>query len=327
MQTILDAPISRFNKNREFSINKPMFVSPPPAGRQITAGFSYMQRIGKSASVDVWFPDAIHKMAQEILDLGQIPGAEFFPAEWAAVRQFELLQEAGNYKIYDLDPTNLTRTLTDLTRSMRGGGYRVTVATLGYYDDGARRDELEILDRRLQKRIAHLINMLYLEEQSDAINAALDKKLTAGNWDYQKELPHIGVTLGARDLFKPIKTGAPLVGAARNHKLARQFFDILGLLPQSHILHDTAIGLQLPEAINEQEWIYIARDGEKVGNFVRLLDDLFAPFNKWSLAGLNEREGAGPEIKPMVGHMQGYGDRLRPEAENFYRQLAGLTAQ
>ena len=28
-------------------------------------------------------------------------------------------------------------------------------------------------------------------------------------------------------------------------------------------MHDTAIGLQLPESINENEWIYVAPDGEK----------------------------------------------------------------
>jgi len=383
-----------------------MFASPAPAGRRITAGFSWLQRIGKSASVDVWFPDCIKRDVEEIITAGQTPGPEAFPAEWAAVRQFELLQEAGNYKIYDLDPTRLMRTLNDLTRSMKGGGYRVTVATIGSYVEPGFNDELEILDRRLQERISSFINMLYLEEQSEKLNASLDAALQKEKWNYQTALPHIGVTLGARDLFRPsagmkaitvknenclipsapheiavvnaahwlddlgvadattdkkyarVKAnplpgqyvakagvyrfnpadawkevlisyrygvGQPLSGAERQHRLSQYFFKILGMLPQNHIVHDTAIGLQLPESINENQWIYIAQDGEKVGDFVRLMDDLFAPFNKMSLSELDGRADAKPEIKPTVSHMQGYGDRLRPDSDQFYRGLAAYT--
>ena len=91
------------------------------------------------------------------------------------MRQFELLQEAGNYKIYDLDPTRLMRTLNDLTKSMRGGGYRLTVATIGSYVAPEDNDELEILDKRLQERISSFINMLYLEEQSVKLNEEAGK--------------------------------------------------------------------------------------------------------------------------------------------------------
>lgn len=275
--------------------SKPLFISPKPAGRRITAGFSYLQRIGKAASIDVWFPAELRKELDTLLAKGARPGDEHFPAEWAAVRQFELLQEAGNYKIYDLDPTYLTRTLTDLTRNMRGGGYRVTVVTIGSYDESGASDELAILDRTLQDRISHLINMLYLEEQSEQINATLDKKLLEGTWDYQNALPHVGVTLGAGDLFRR---------SDRKQELARQFFEILGYLPQNHIVHDTAVGLQLPELIGEHQWIYIARDGEKFFHFSALMGDLFgAP----------------------AGHMRGYGDRLTPDADRFYRNLAQFT--
>ena len=182
-----------------------MFISPAPAGRRITAGFSWMQRIGKSAAVDVWFPDCLKRNVEEIIAAGKTPRSDSFPAEWAAVRQFELLQEAGNYKIYDLDPTRLMRTLNDLTKSMRGGGYRVTVATIGSYVQPGLNDELEILDKRLQERISSFINMLYLEEQSEKLNIALDAALQEERWDYQTALPHIGVTLGARDLFRPFR--------------------------------------------------------------------------------------------------------------------------
>jgi len=399
----------------ETPAGKAMFASPAPAGRRITAGFTWLQRIGKSASFDVWFPDAVHGMVDKILAQGKTPGPENFPAEWAAVRQFELLQEAGNYKIYDLNPEHLMRTLRDITRNMKGGGYRVTVATIGSYAEAELRDELEILDRHLQRRISTFINMLYLEEQSGKINAALKEALRAERWDYQTALPHVGATLGARDLFRPqlaatatmmVKNEAGLIpddphritvdhaepwvadlgvkyaaseksldrvaanpmrgqyavaagvyifapGDAwkevlisyrygvnaerrsatklsetdRKHRLARHFFGILGLLPQKHVLHDTAVGLQLPESINENQWIYIAPDGQKVGDFIRLMDDLFAPFNKLSLSEIHGRSDARSEIKGTVGHMGGYGDRLRPDADRFYRDLAHYTAQ
>jgi hypothetical protein len=313
---------------------RPFFASPAPAGRQITAGFTWLQRIGKSASFDVWFPQALHAAVEELLAEGRETEPANFPAAWAAVRQFELLQEAGNYKIYDLDVTHLTRAFEDLTRSMRAGGYRVTIATIGGYAKGTVPDELAILDARLQERIATLINMLYLEEQSEKTNAAQAEKLRAGKWDYRSALPHIGVTLGSRDLFRPVKKkrrggdggGAPLSVGERRHELARQFFDILEILPQKHIQHDTAIGLQLPESINENQWIYLAQHDETLLAFNQFLDGIFAPFDKISLSGLHEREGAGREIKASVNHMRGYGDRLRPEAEKFYGMLARYAA-
>jgi len=389
-----------------------LFGSPTPAGRRITAGFSYIQRVGKSAAVDMWFPDCIKQSLDKILAAGEIPGPSCFPAEWAAVRQFELLQEAGNHRICDLAPEHLGRTLRDLTHYMRGGGYRVTVATIGSYDTMDGGDDLEILDQRLQDRISHLISMLYLEEQSEKINADLAEKLRQEKWSYQTALPHVGVTLGARHLFRPHALSAPtvivrneagLIPAAphqirtshaniwtgdvgvtdssgekftrvtsepaagqysvahgiyqfagadtgreilisyctkvsagdtsarkfsetdRKHLLSKNFFEILNLLPQKHILHDTAIGLQLPESINENQWIYIARDGEKLSDFARLMDNLFAPFNKISMAELDGRAGAGPEIKPVVAHVRSYGDRLNANADNFYRNLAHYT--
>jgi len=251
---------------------------------------------------------------------------------------------------------------------------------------------------------------MYLEEQSERVNAALDQTLREEKWDYQTALPHVGCTLGARDLFRPhfsapqtvtvraesglipsapsrvtvahranwtedlfvidpttdkpyarvvgqpqtgqywvtdgvyqfasadawkdvlisyrYSTGAAKISdAGKRHRLAKQFFDILALLPQKHIVHDTAIGLQLPESINENQWIYIAREGEKVGDFVQLMDNLFAPFNKMSLSELDGRADACREVKSTVSHMQGYGDRLSAESDQFYRNLARCTAQ
>ncbi|MDX2027636.1 MAG: hypothetical protein SFW62_03255 [Alphaproteobacteria bacterium] len=312
---------------QEFSINKPLFISPPPAGRKITAGFTFLQRIGRAANIDVWFPEILKQELDALIKSGAKLGPENFPAEWAAVRQFELLQEAGNYKIYDLKVTDLNRTLLDLARNMRAGGYRVTVATLGSYVDGTDADELEILDRRLQDRIARMIHMLYLEEQSEEINAAMDKKLAAEQWDYQSVLPHVGMTLGAGDLFRAPVPNAKQIAAVHKQKLAQHFFDILSLLPQRHVVHDTAIGLQLPESIAEQEQTYIAAGDETLLALNQVLNDLFRPHDKISLGKLHEREGAGAEIKSTVQHLRGYGDRLTPDADNFYRRMAQYSLQ
>jgi hypothetical protein len=304
-----------------FSINKPFFVAPPGAGRRITAGFFWIQRIGKAAAMDVWFPDMLRRELELVVASGGKIGPEYFPAQWAAVRQFELLQEAGNYKIYDMDATYLSRTLVDLARNMRAGGYRVTVATIGSYDEDSPGDDLEILDRRLQDRISHLTHMLYLEEQSREINDATDRALAEERWNYQTALPHVALTLGARDLFR----GRDSTAAGRKHALAAQFFGILGRLSQKHIVHDTAVGLQLPESVAEQEWIYLAAGEDTLRAFNGLLGDLFSPFDRMSLGRLDGRADARDEIKSSVQHMRGYGDRLTDEADRFHREAASYA--
>ena len=336
MPSAFSAPINSFIDVSVHAAGKMLFASPQRAGRRITAGFSYLQRIGKAASIDVWFPNELRQWLGKLIEQGIEIGSEHFPAEWAAIRQFELLQEAGNYKIYDLDCTNLTRTLVDLTRNMRAGGYRVTVATLGGYSNDGAHDDLEILDRRLQSRLSQLIHMLYLEEQSADITAGHAKDLAAGLWDYRTALPHVGVTLGARDLFRPIKprrkggkksggsTGGPKNFSSEvRHRLAQKFFDIVSQLPQEHIVHDTAIGLQLPESINENEWIYLAQGEDTLRAFNGLMTDLFSPFDNVSMSGLDGRE-AVHEAKSTVQHLRGYGDRLTPDAGQFYQNLAQM---
>jgi hypothetical protein len=277
------------------SLGLRLFDSPEPAGRKITAGFTYLQRISKAASFDVWFPDALKREIEVRQSRGLPIGAESFPAQWAAVREFDLLQESGNHKIYDLDPTNMQRATLDLARGMRAGGYRVTVATVGRYQETGTGDELEILDRNLQERLAQMIQMLYLNEASDQANADNDAKLEAQEWDYRQELPYVGMVLGAGDLFCPMQT------LTRRHKQARQFFNVLGTLPQSHIVHDTAIGLQLPELSGENQWNYIASPDETLAAFNRVLGDLFdAP----------------------TFHLRGYGDRLSESSDRFYRNAS-----
>jgi hypothetical protein len=100
------------------------------------------------------------------------------------------------------------------------------------------------------------------------------------------------MVLGAGDLFCPTQS------LTRRHRQARQFFNILGTLPQNHIVHDTAIGLQLPELSGENQWNYIASPDETLAAFNRVLADLFdAP----------------------TFHLRGYGDRLSESSDRFYR--------
>ena len=87
-------------------------------------------------------------------------------------------------------------------------------------------------------------------------------------------------------------------------------------------MHDTAVGLQLPELIGENEWIYLAQEEDTLRSFNRLLGDLFSPFDKISMGRLDGRADAGSEIKATVQHMRGYGDRLSADADAFYRGLA-----
>ena len=390
-------------------ITRQMFHSPAAAGRKITAGFSYVQRIGKSGTADVWFPEQVRDELDARLARGTVLGAQDFPAEWAAVRQFELLHESGNYKVFDMRSDYITRTFRDLASHMRAGGYRITVATVGRYVEPKDSDDLAILDQRLQKRIARLIHMMYLDEQSDVINQMMDKALAEKNWSFHSALPHIGANLGAHDLFRPSEssvkrkhetvsvpmaphqiravhdgswindlgvadasTGQPFIFVTtrpesgqyqvsrghyqfsasdtgrevtlhytckgrsddvphklsdneRRHRLSKLFFRIIDQLPHKHIVHDTAVGLQLPESINENEWIYLTQSEDTLWGFNSLLNDLFRPFDGMSLSRLDGRSGAGNEIKASMQHMRGYGDRLSPQADQHYRGLTQYT--
>lgn len=293
-----------------------MFDAPFASGRHIVAGFTWLQRMGKGACWDLWFSQSQRDTVEALLSAGCPLSADMFPAEWAAVRQFELLQEAGNDKIYDLKVDHLTRTLQDLTKSMHGGGYRVTVVSIGNYLGESGRDELEILDRSLQSKLSQMMMFMYLEEQSIARNAASDRILQEGNWDWREALPHIGATFNARRLFKPADTES---ASGRRYHMAQDFFEIISALPNRHIVDDTAVALELPTATEEGEWIYIPLPGESYQSFNRFMSDVFGPFDGVSLSALDGRDGAGREVKACSQHMRGYGDRFNDSADHFRR--------
>lgn len=320
------------------SFSRSLFESPQPRHRKITVGFTYLQRIAKEGCYEVWFPDELQARIDRILAEGKAIGPECFPAQWAAVRQFELLHESGNHKIYDLDPQMLWRSMLDLSRSMRAGGYRMTVVILGQYEETSTGDELEILDQKLQEGLSQMIHMLYLDEASEAANLENDARLAGNKWNYLTDLPHIGMVLGAGDLFQRRESARPMfethnwkVGglsapppqpSARKHKLARQFFDVVSALPQSHIIHDTAIGLQLPELNGENQWNYIADPEETLASFNHVLCMLFDKFNGINLSGIHGEKNPRSEVKASVIQMRGFGDHLSGATQGFYQQAA-----
>ena len=331
----------------------PIFVSPEAAGRRIVCGFSYVQRIGKGAHTEVWFPASLQeKVAARVL-AGDASVLDEFHVEWAAVRQFELMQEADNYYIFDLKVEHFSRAYEDVLK-MRAKGYRITVITMGNYVEPTHYDELRILDVRLQDEITRLIHMLYLEEQSVAESKIRTGELCAGMWDFTQALPHVAMTLGAADLFarefgrcedvndsddesndlrgkkKKGDTGDQSgIKAARKlhqHKLSRQFFRILELLPQRHIAHDVAVGLALPEASKKKNWVYCAPGEYTYHAFQTALATVFRASDHISLSALHERANAKPEIMPVMHHMRGYGDR-GPDQESQNRAMAAYLQQ
>jgi len=281
--------------------------------------FSYLQRIRKSATTNIWFPSDLHQAVAERIEAGDTSVLDEFNVEWAAVRQFELLQEADNFYIYDLEVTNFKRAYEDILK-MRAGGYRVTLITLGNYIEPTDYDELRLLDIRLQDEITRIIHMLYLEEQSTASSRGHCETLRSGNWNYTEALPHVAVTLGAMNVFNKSSTHI-----LRQQKLTHRFFQILDLLPQRHIVHDVAVGLTLPDATKERNWVYLAHTEHQYHAFQQVLGTVFGQFDHISLGALHERKNAGRETMPMMHHMRGYGERLAPQHQKYYRDLAHMA--
>ncbi|MGE0108776.1 MAG: hypothetical protein AB7S81_03285 [Bdellovibrionales bacterium] len=254
---------------------KPRFFAAPHKGRQILAGFSYLQRMRKSANTRVWVPQTINNQA----------------VEWAAIREFDLLQEGDNLVIDDLNIFDMPRTLRAL-RSMQGGGYRVVMMTLGRYSDATAHDDLEILDKKLQDEITKMIHFLYLDELSKATSLFKHAGLEKPEWSCAEALPHVAQSLAEKKLFYP-------------HKLAAEeelFLDLLEHLPSSHIVHDAAIGLTLPEAEKNKNWTYIAKGECQAMAFFNALGNV-----------LDET---------ITHHMRSSATHIRPEARHWQQRSA-----
>lgn len=248
-------------------------------GREIVAVFSYMQRIAKGGQTRVWIPD---DLADQRI-------------EWAAVREFELLQEAGNLSIEELEVTELRRSMLSYQK-MRAGGYRIALVTLGRYTDNVETDDLMILDQKLQEEITRMIHFLYLGQESEERTSALRCMLDDGLWSCADALPHIAQTLSARALFKPAKLSAE----------EAVFFDLLQKLPARHIVHDVAVGLALPDATKDKIWVYLAKGEHRPAAFFAAI---------------------GACVGEVIHQqLRGYGDRLKPSEKRWSQLAAKLAA-
>jgi len=237
---------------------------------------------------DVWFPQRTFDLTSDRI-------------AWAAVRQFDILQEADNYYIYDMNVADLKYSLENITK-MRAGGYRITVITLGEYTAHNDPDDLFVLDMKLQEEITRMIHFLYLNELSDKANALNDADLRASRWCVENNLEHIALTHATKLLYKP-----------EQETLAeRTFFRILEKLPSRHIIHESGVGLQLPEATKEKNQVYVAKGENQLWRFQQAITTVFENLDK---------------TRATMTHMRGYGDHMRQGFSEWQRQsLASLAA-
>ncbi|NTU76888.1 MAG: hypothetical protein HGA90_03615 [Alphaproteobacteria bacterium] len=284
------------------------------AGLRIVCGFSFLQHIGKAAMTEMWFPADLRRDIVARLAAGEAGALDDLRVDWAAVRQFELMQETDNRKVKKLDVTNFKRA-TEYLMKMRAGGYRLTVVTLGRNVDPPDQDDLKILDQKLQEEITDIVHMLFLEDQSATLTKEQIVALKKGAWNYAEALPHVAMTLGAARLFakrqKPDRTETMM-----------NFFHLLELLPRRHIVHDVALGLALPEATAQKKRVMIQDAEFQYHAFQTALSTIFGMFDCVSLSALQERTATSSEIMPVMHHMRGHGDRLRPKSDELLRALA-----
>lgn len=266
------------------SSNLAPFFCAPTMGRRILVGFSHLQRIAKGVMTDVWFPEKLF-------------GQEKDRIEWAAVRQFDILQEADNYYIYDMNTADLKYSLENITK-MRAGGYRITVITLGDYRQRHAEDDLLILDTKLQEEITRMIHFLYLNELSEQANTKNARDLGANRWCLQNNLEHVALSLASKRLYKPEK-----------ETLAEKtFFELMEKLPSHHLIHESGVGLQLPEATKEKNQVYIAKGENQLWRFQQAITTVFENLDT---------------SRALMTHMRGYGDQMKEGFSGWQRQCLG----
>lgn len=266
--------------NTHFKAFRPLF-NVPQTGRTITACFSYLQRIGKDTSTEVWI-----KKANELFLESD--------AEWAAIRQFELLKEGHNLVIDELDISNMKKS-HEVLMSMRAGGHRMTIITLGKYDRETDHDELAILDYKIRAEIAQIINFLYLDELSEHETMAIKKSIDTASWSYKDSLPHVAMALSEKRMFKP-------ESETREERL---FFEVLEKLPKDHITHESVVGLVLPNASKEKNWCYIANGENRFSCFHNTINTV--------LRNVCEDQAA-------MKHLRGFGDHMKASATSSFNK-------
>lgn len=271
-------------------------LRPATGGRRITAGLSVLNRAGKGAFSRVWLPREIVRDAERL-------AAHEFTAEWVAVREIDIARQYGNVMIYDMDVTRLMRTLRDHAR-MTDDGYRLAIVTMGCYEPGAAHgDELQIFDQELRDRVQQIVSILWDVERGAQLSDALTRQLWFKGWSDRRLFPDIGLNLAGLDLFYRGKSWrAPHPAKKLNYELTRKFLDIVGSLRAKHFHSDQAMfGIELPEANNRNQWIYLAPEDEKIWLLNSCVRDVFGKFDIHA--------GGGIGIQPTTMHLPAYRHR------------------
>jgi hypothetical protein len=310
------APFTPLKEKYHVEIGKPQGLFPAlrPMGRKIVFGFSYVERVGRGSNTRVWFSPSLKEDVADRIKTGDMDILTEFHVDWAAVRQFELLQHGSNFQIYPMEICEPEKAFQYMG-SMRSGGMRLTVITMGRYENPQEFDELRLLDERLQKTIADFISMIFLEEQSAETSAGFERLAEEGKWNFAEALPHVAQALGASMLFRP----------ARSVRAEKRFFQLLEMLPPQKIRHDVAVGLELPEFSSRHQFFYYAAWEKKYFRFQQALTDVFRSFDGLSMHELDGRAGpATDKVMATMRHMRGYGDHMRPETKNHYAACAAV---
>jgi len=278
------------------------FNSPAASGRQIICNFCYVQRIGKRGVIDVWFPSDIHKKIAERLTANDPTILTEFGVEWAAIREFSLIKEAEFEE--DFDPERIKKAMRDSIKWRGQDGYRVTVVMLGNYTHLDTYDELRIHDERMQEEITKLIHILYLDKESELISEQTNNAIQSDQWNSADALPHIITTLTSMGM-----TGR---GSARSKKCSGAVTQILKLieqLPKSHIVHDVAVGLTIPDHDSKHRREKKVDGYEKFGAFRQLIANIMEPLGHTSMSDLH---GVGDKSTPKYSStnlkMRGFRD-------------------
>jgi hypothetical protein len=273
----------------------------PGAGRRITAGLTVLNRAGKGAFSRVWLPQDILRDVEKLAQ-------HDFQAEWVAVREIDIARQYGNVMIYDMDVTNLMKTLRDHSR-MTDDGYRMVVVTMGTYEPGATHgDELQIFDQELRDRVQQIVSILWDVERGQVMSDALTRQLWFNGWSDKRLFPDIGLNLAGLDLFYRSKSWrTPHPAKKLNYELTRKFLDLVGGLQREHFHSDQAMfGIELPEFSDRHQWIYLAPEDEKIWTLNSCISDVFGKFD------MSAKGGIGVQATTM--HLPTYRHRQEVQA-------------
>ncbi len=305
-------------KLQEFLTAEPsrFFRSPPPSGRRILCSFSYLQRLGRGGALDVWFPSEFHAQIAKRLRDNDPTVLQELGVEWAAIREFALVQEADYEEDFKVE--GILKAVKDLIKFRGQEGYRITVVMLGNYARPQDEDELRIHDERLQQEITNLIHMLYLEKESGQFSQACQNAVADERWSCTHILPHIVMNLGSMNI-----TGRGPSSSKRSASIVKKILSLVDQLPRSHIIHDIAAGIALPDHDSRNRREHIVDPLEKVTAFQRILMEVLRPIDHVSMDHLHGvSETATPHYRS--GQLRGF-RMLRAANDPAYHVAAEMA--